>query len=77
MFGDLFNVDTSTPGGLDLNRFAAQIPKTLSAGWQGPINNNNDHDEYINNTLAEEFSKLSLNSPPLAPISTISTLKNQ
>ncbi|KAH8743190.1 hypothetical protein BGZ57DRAFT_981182 [Hyaloscypha finlandica] len=77
MSGDLFNVGASTPGGqpLDLNRSAAQIPKPLSAGGQGLINNDN-YDEYINNTLAEEFSKLSLNNPPLAPISTISNLKN-
>jgi hypothetical protein len=79
MFGDLFNVDASTPGGqpLYLDRSAAQMHKTLSAGGHGPINNSNDPDEYINNTLAEEFSKLSLNNPPLAPISPISNLNNQ
>jgi hypothetical protein len=77
MFRDLFNVGVSTPGGqpLDLKCSAAQILKPLSAGGQGLINNGN-YDEYTNNTLAEEFSKLSLNNPPLAPISTISNLKN-
>jgi hypothetical protein len=68
MFGDLFNADASTSRGqrLDLNRSAARIPKTLSAGGHGPINDSDGHDEYINNTLAEEFSKLTINNPSLA-----------
>jgi hypothetical protein len=47
-----------------LNRSAARIPKTLSAGGHGPING---YGGYINNTLAEELSQLSINTPPLAP----------
>jgi hypothetical protein len=69
IFRDLFNADASNSRGqrLDLNRSAARIPKTLSAGGRGPMNNRDGHDEYINNTLAEEFSKLSIDNPPLAP----------
>jgi hypothetical protein len=69
MFRDLFNPDASTPRGqrLDLNRSATRIFKTLSAGGYGyanrPMNNN---DEYINNTLVEKFSKLTVNDPSLA-----------
>jgi hypothetical protein len=65
MFGDLFNANAPNLRGqrLDLNRSAARIPKTLSAGGHGPINGYN---EYINNNLAEELSQLSINTPPLA-----------
>jgi hypothetical protein len=66
MFGGLFNADTSNLRGqrLELNRSAAHIPKTLSAGGHGPIHG---YDEYINNNLAEKLSQLSINTPPLAP----------
>jgi hypothetical protein len=50
--------------------------KTLSASGHRLINNSNNPNEYINNTLIEEFSKLSLNNPPLALILTISNLNN-
>jgi hypothetical protein len=65
MFGDLFNANALNLRGqrLDLNRSAARIPKTLSAGGHRPING---CDEYINNNLAEELSQLSINTPPLA-----------
>jgi hypothetical protein len=68
MFGDLFNADASHLRGqrLDLNRSAARIPKTLSAGGYGPINGHDGHNEYINNTLTEELSTLSINTPPRA-----------
>jgi hypothetical protein len=66
MFGDLSNANASNLRGqrLDLTRSAARIPKTLSAGGQGPING---YDEYINNNLAEELSQLSTDTPPPAP----------
>ncbi|KAN0116790.1 hypothetical protein V8E51_002767 [Hyaloscypha variabilis] len=68
MFGDLYNANASNLRGqrLDLNRSAARIPKTLSAGGHGPIRD--CHDEYINNTLAEELGQLSINTPPLGPV---------
>lgn len=66
MFGNLFNANAANLRGqrLDLNRSAARISKALSAGGRGPIN---DYDEYINKTLAEDLSQLSINTPPLAP----------
>jgi hypothetical protein len=66
MFGGLFNADASDLRGqrLELNRSAAHVPKTLSAGGYGPING---YEEYINYNLAEKLSQLSINTPPLAP----------
>ena len=49
-----------------MNHSAAQIPKTLSAGGHRHINNSYNLNEYIENTLIKEFSKLSINDPPLA-----------
>jgi hypothetical protein len=50
-----------------VNHSAAQISQTLPAGGHKPSNYSYDLDEYIEKTLAEEFSKLSINDPPLAP----------
>ncbi|KAH9203463.1 hypothetical protein DL95DRAFT_399302, partial [Leptodontidium sp. 2 PMI_412] len=62
MFEEPFNIDGSPPGVQPLvNHSAAQISQTLSAGGHNPSNYSHDLDEYIEKTLAEEFSKLSIN----------------
>jgi len=66
MFGSLSNIDI---GGQqpDFNHCNTRISKTPAADKHDFINISNNYEKCINNTLAKEFSKLSLNSPPLTP----------
>ncbi|KAH9205716.1 hypothetical protein DL95DRAFT_397424, partial [Leptodontidium sp. 2 PMI_412] len=63
MFEEQFNVNGSTPGvqPLVVNHSATQISQALSASGHKHSNYSHNLNEYIENTLAEEFSKLSIN----------------
>ncbi len=58
MFEEPFNIEGSARGvqPLVVSHAAAQISQTMSAGGHQPSNYNHDLGEYIENTLAEEFS---------------------